>query len=158
MSIIKFKDGRTPVINSVDLPQGQVYTRLTLGDPHGSPSLGYTARVYNELGQEIGSALNQMDGRGWSVKVVGVDAVQEWYETQEQARIQEDLIFNEMEALLPQYTGWERYSSQGLLQSLVANVVTVNFQLANGAIRAYWHKEDRWETLTTNKGYSSIKE
>ena len=147
----KFKDGRTPVINSITIPQGQVYTRLTLGNPYGSPSLGYTARVYNELNQEVGSALNQMDGRGWSVKVVGRAITQEWYETQEQARIQEDLIFDTMEALLPQYKGrWERYRSQGLLQSLVANVVTVNFQ--NGAIRAYWHKDDRWETLTTNKG------
>lgn len=148
----KFKDGRIPVINSVDLPQGQVYTLLTLGNPYGSPSLGYTARVYNKLGQEVGSALNQMNGSGWSVKIVGHAIAQEWYEAQEQARIQEELIFDEMEALLPQYTGWERYRSQGLLQSLVANVVTVNFQLANGAIRAYWHKEDRWETLTTNKG------
>ena len=152
MSItFKFKDCYgTPVINSVDLPQGQVYTLLTLGNPYGSPSLGYTARVYNELGQEVGSALNQMDGRGWSVKVVGRAITQEWYETQEQVRIQEDLIFDEMEAILPQYTGWERYRSPMLLQSLVTNVVTVNFQ--NGAIRAYWHKEDRWETLTTNKG------
>ena len=146
MSItFKFKDGRTPVINSVDLPQGQEYTQLTLGNPYGSPSLGYTARVYNELGQEVGSALNQMDGRGWSVKVVGVDAVQEWYEKQEQIRIKEDLIFASMEAMLPQYTGWKRFRSNAFQQSLIDNVVTVNFE--NGAIRAYWHKEDRWEDL-----------
>lgn len=146
---IQFKDGRTPVISSISIPQGQEYTQLTLGNPYGSPSLGYTARVYNELNQEVGSALNQMNGSGWSVKIVGHAIAQEWYR-EEQARIQkEDLIFDTMEALLP-HTGWERYRSQGLLQSLVPNVVTVNFQ--NGVIRAYWHKEDCWETLTTNKG------
>ena len=141
---IKFKNGRTPAVHSVHIPKGQVYTHLTLGEPYGAPSEGYTARVY-EGGAEVGSASNWMDGRGWSINVVGHAAIQERYQKEEQLKLEKAAIFDAMEAHFPQYTRWERFQSRGLLQSLVANVLTVNFE--DGAIRAYWHKEDRWEVL-----------
>jgi hypothetical protein len=86
-----------------------------------------------------------MDGRGWSINVIGHAAIQDRYKEANQVRMDEAAIFASMEAHFPQYTRWERFSSHGLLQSLVSNVVTVNCE--NGTIRAYWHKEDRWEVL-----------
>ena len=142
---ITFKNGRIPTIAAVNIAKGQVYARLTLGEPYGSPSLGYTARVYDELGAEVGSALNQMSGTGWSVNVSGHTAIQELYQEYELQIKEEASIFDAMEAHFPQYSGWKRYRSPGFLQSVVDNTVTVNCQ--NGAIKAYWHKEDRWETL-----------
>ena len=141
---IKFKNGRTPTVRQVHIPKGQVYAHLTLGEPYGAPSLGYSARVY-EGDAEVGSASNRMDGMGWTVNVVGHAAIQERYKEANQVRMDESAIFASMEAHFPQYGKWERYSSRGLLQSVVTNTVTVNCE--NGAIRAYWHKEDRWEVL-----------
>ena len=142
---ITFKNGRIPTIAAVNIAKGQVYARLTLGEPYGSPSLGYTARVYDELGAEVGSALNQMSGTGWSVNVSGHTAIQELYQEYELQIKEEASIFDAMEAHFPQYTEWKRYKSQDLLQTVVNNVVTVNYQ--NEAVKAYWHKEDRWEIL-----------
>ena len=142
---ITFKSGRIPTIAAVNIESGQVYARLTLGEPYGSPSLGYTARVYDELGREVGYALNQMNNKGWKVNVVGHTAIQERYQKANEIRIEESSIFDAMEAHFPQYTEWKRYKSQDLLQTVVNNVVTVNYQ--NEAVKAYWHKEDRWEIL-----------
>jgi hypothetical protein len=86
-----------------------------------------------------------MDGMGWTVNVVGHAAIQERYQKKEQVRNEERSIFDEMESRFPQYGKWERFSSRGLLQSLVPGTVTVSCE--NGAIRAYWHEEDRWEVL-----------
>ena len=88
---VTFKDGSTPVIACISISQG-TYTRLTLGSPYGSPSLGYTARVYNELGQEVGSASNQMNGSGWRVNVVGRSAVVEERYQRERQKMKRRLV------------------------------------------------------------------
>ena len=142
---ITFKNGRIPTIAAVNVPLQVLYSSLTLGEPYGSPSLGYTARVYNELGEEVGDALNQMNGRGWKVNIVGHAEIQKRYKKEDQIRAEEAAIFDAMESRFPDLKGWKRYRSNGWLQSLIENVVTVNCH--NGAIRAYWHREDRWETL-----------
>lgn len=142
---ITFKNGRIPTIASITIAPKQVYTRLTLGEPYGSPSSGYRARVYDDVGAEVGSALNQMTGNGWSVNVVGREAVQSNYDRKMAHKAEVSAIFDSMESRFPQYSGWKRYVSPGLLQTIVENVLTVNRQ--NNVVKAYWHKEDRWETL-----------